>query len=190
MFTYLKQMKGHAKNMKGRFINIILASMQITTPILTITSLIVNITQQSALSQITKGYVTLSLVVGIDDMFAPTLPADIRENADNLNKSQMLRLSKDNNSYTLIFGRIKKLILSYVCCFSKKHQHWARTQRHLTQGLPDEFMNLIVNIWYTILMNFQVIIFNYFCGVLCIIVQIVGFYYTMYNEKTVKAQGW
>jgi len=44
MFTYLKQMKGHAKNMKGRFINIILASMQITAPILTITSLILNIT--------------------------------------------------------------------------------------------------------------------------------------------------
>ena len=43
-------------------------------------------------------------------------------------------------------------------------------------------MNLLVNVWYTILMNFQVIIFNYFGGVICILVQIVGFYYSMYNN--------
>lgn len=44
MLTFLKQMKGHHKNMKGRYINILLASMQIITPIMTITSLILNIT--------------------------------------------------------------------------------------------------------------------------------------------------
>jgi hypothetical protein len=135
MLTFLKQMKGHHKNMRGRYINILLASMQIITPIMTITSLIINITQQSQLSQITKAFVTLSFVVGIDDMFAPSLPAEIRENAESLNKTGALKLSKDYNTYSLILQRMKRLILSYICCCSEKHKKWARHERHKAQGL-------------------------------------------------------
>ena len=81
MLTYLKRMKGSANHVRGRFINILLASMQIVAPSITVISLAVNITQQSALSQITKAYVTLSLVVNIDDMFSPGLPDEVRDNA-------------------------------------------------------------------------------------------------------------
>ena len=86
MLTFLKRMKGSANHVRGRFINIMLSSMQIIAPTITVVSLVVNITQQSALSQITKAYVTLMFVVNIDDMFSPSLPSEVRTNAKILNE--------------------------------------------------------------------------------------------------------
>jgi hypothetical protein len=50
MLTFLKRMEGQASHSRGRFIGIFLISMQIMAPIVTVFSLVVNITQQSALS--------------------------------------------------------------------------------------------------------------------------------------------
>lgn len=90
MLTLLKRMQGSANHTRGRFINIILSSMQIIAPIITVIALVVNITQQSALSQITKAYVALSFIVNIDDMFSASLPAELRQNAKILNKNKAL----------------------------------------------------------------------------------------------------
>jgi hypothetical protein len=87
MLTYLKRMKGNANHTRGRFINIMLSSMQIMAPICTVLSLVINITQSSALSQIVKAYVTLSFIVSIDDMFSAALPVEVRENAEIINKN-------------------------------------------------------------------------------------------------------
>ena len=86
MLTFLKRMKGNRKHQRGRFINIMLSSMQILAPTITVLSVVVNIAQQSALSQITKAYVALMFVVNIDDMFVGSLPQDIKENAKILNQ--------------------------------------------------------------------------------------------------------
>ena len=99
-------------------------------------------------------------------MMAPSLPREIRANAVQLNKSKSLRLSQDFNSYTLILGRIKIILMSYIYFNSAKHRKDAK----IYQGLMAELANLVVNVWYSFLMNFQVIIFNYFGGVLCLLV--------------------
>jgi len=57
------------------------------------------ITQESILSQITKAFVTLGFVVGIDDMFASTLPETARDNMEKLNASGTLKLKKDYNTW-------------------------------------------------------------------------------------------
>jgi hypothetical protein len=107
MLTYLKQMKYVKKNQKGRLINIILASMQILGPMMSMTSLIISMTQESQLSQIIKSFVALSFVVGIDDMFVGSLPRDLRDNVESMNESKALQLSKDYNSNALVLARIK-----------------------------------------------------------------------------------
>lgn len=84
--------------------------MQIIAPTLTVLSVVVNISQQSALSQITKAYVALMFVVNIDDMFVGSLPAEIKENANILNDQKALVLEKDFNTFSLIFGRMKNII--------------------------------------------------------------------------------
>ena len=120
---------------------------------ITVISLVVNITQQSALSQITKAYVTLSLVVNIDDMFSPSLPADVRANASILNKSKTLKLSEDHNSYSLIFYRMKMIIKSKLCLKDADTQVWAKNNKR-QPGLLYETGNLIINIWCSIIVNF------------------------------------
>jgi hypothetical protein len=44
MLTFLKRMKGTVKHQRGRFINIMLSSMQIIAPTVTVLSVVVNIT--------------------------------------------------------------------------------------------------------------------------------------------------
>ena len=77
MFTFLKRQKGSRKHLKGRFINLFLAMCQILGPFVLQTSLIIVISQEPSLGQITKAFVTLGFVVGIDDMFANTLPPGV-----------------------------------------------------------------------------------------------------------------
>ena len=109
MLTFLKRMEGQSNHSRGRFIGIYLSSLQILAPIITVVSLMVNITQQSALSQITKAYVALSFIVNIDDMFSGSLPAEVRENAKILNKSKAIKLTHDYNSFKEIKYRVKMI---------------------------------------------------------------------------------
>ena len=99
MYTFLKRQKGSTKHLKGRFINLFLATCQIVGPIVLQTSLIIVITQEPVLSQITKAFVTLGFVVGIDDMFASTLPEAASDNVEKLNEKSPLILKKDYNTF-------------------------------------------------------------------------------------------
>ena len=53
---------------------------------------------------------TLSFVTKIDDMFAPSLPAEVLDNAANLNKSRTLKITVDQNSWSLIYKRIRVIV--------------------------------------------------------------------------------
>ena len=58
------------------------------------------------MGQITKAFVTLGFVVGIDDMFAKSLPEGVKANQKKLNQKGKLILKEDYNSFTNIFDRI------------------------------------------------------------------------------------
>jgi len=74
MLTYLKRMKGMKDHSKGRLINIIICSMQLITPILTLVAMLLILTQETYLSFIIKDYVTIGFILTIDNMFAAQLP--------------------------------------------------------------------------------------------------------------------
>lgn len=38
--------------------------------------------------------------------------------------------------------------------------------------------DLVVNVWYHLLFNFHILVYNYFGGITVIIIQAIGFYYT------------
>ena len=130
--------------------NIILASMQLITPFMLITSMIIVITQEPVASQITKAFATLMFVTGVDDIMAGSFPSDISDNAERMNKAQLLKMTKDHNTYTKIFRRLKRNLLS---CVGKKS---TRSKRKACSCLDffNEMLNIVINIWYALLNNF------------------------------------
>jgi hypothetical protein len=106
--VFLKRMKGHSKNLKGRTINVIIISMQI------INALIVNLVNMLALGQevtffsMIKGYVALGFMLNIDDLMSLIIPNIVNQNRENLNESGLAVLSEDNNSMTKVFMRLYK----------------------------------------------------------------------------------
>ena len=82
ILTYLKRTRSH----RSKIINVLLASMQLLVPIVTMISYMINVIQQENVSQITKSFVALSIVVKIDDMFSASLPKEILDNAIKLNE--------------------------------------------------------------------------------------------------------
>jgi hypothetical protein len=69
----------------------------------------ISIGQEGNLGSITKDYVTIAFVLSIDNMFAATLPDDIKINAKKLNTSKVLKMGKDYNTYKLIWKRTKRI---------------------------------------------------------------------------------
>ena len=148
MLTFLKRMAGTKNHKKGRIMNIIICSMQISTPIFSLTAFIISLGQQSLLSMIVKDFVTIGFILTIDNLFAGSLPDDVKQIAARINKEGGLRMSRDNNKFSAI-------------------------KRRWTDGTSSRFnevLNFLVNIWFYILINFQVIVYNYFAPFAVLIV--------------------
>ena len=73
VFTYLKRQKHRV----GRYVNIILISMQVLSPIAVLLSLGIIISQEGGMDQIIKTYVTLGFITKIDNMLAQSLSKEI-----------------------------------------------------------------------------------------------------------------
>ena len=108
MLTYLKRMKGNKKNLKGRFINILLCSMRMVHPILLLLTLIITNGQEEKFSMIIKSFVTLSTMATVDQKFVATFPPSVRENAKKINQLKLLTLGKDNNTTKRLFKMLKE----------------------------------------------------------------------------------
>ena len=104
VLRYLKFVKTAKGGKRGRLINIILCSMQMISPFVTETVLILAIGQTGSLSMIIKSFVALGFVTKIDDMFSENFPAEIKETASDL----VLIIGKYQNTYKKIFKRIKQ----------------------------------------------------------------------------------
>jgi hypothetical protein len=75
---------------------------------------------------------------------------------------------------------MKLIVKSKLKFEDEETKRWAsKSDRY--PGFGYECANLVVNLWYAIIINFQIIVFNYFSGYLCIMVQIMGFYFNLYG---------
>ena len=97
---------------------------------------------------------TLGFVVGIDDMFAKTLPSGVKDNMKKLNASGLLVIKDDYNTFAKIYSRLM-LKLRYRCrnicrvgtmCQDEKVlKRWKKEGRS-NPTLLYEIGNIIVNI--------------------------------------------
>lgn len=97
---------------------------------------------------ITKDYATLAFVLNIDNMFAMTLPAEVKANAKKVNKLNLLKMGKDYNTYKLIYHRVINVETD-------------ENEDFLIDYFR-EVANIAVNLWVGFLLNFEIIFFNYF----------------------------
>lgn len=148
ILRYLKFVKTAKGGKRGRFINILLCSMQMISPFVTETVLILAIGQTYQLSMIIKSFVALGFVTKIDDMFSENFPNEIKTTADSIH----LIIGKDQNTNKRIWARIKK----------------ARKEREPVD-YKQAFFNLIINFWYTLINNFYIIFYYYFFPLICIL---------------------
>lgn len=101
---------------------------------------------------IVKSFVALGFVIKVDDMFSENFPTEIKTTS----KSMSLVIGKDQNTYKKIMRRLKN---------SKNG------------GYCDAFTNLLINLLYTVLNTFYVVIYYYFMPITCVIIQFYAFYY-------------
>lgn len=95
-------------------------------------------------------------------MFAASFPSDIKQNADRINKSGGLDMGKDFNTFGRIFNRVK----------------YGGPRLSIT----NEIFNVIVNIQFKIMFNFQVIIVNYFAPMMVVVIQMLGYYHKVESQ--------
>ena len=126
-------------------------------PVMALLALMITLGQEKQLSHITKNFVTLGFILNIDNMYAVSLPKEIKENAQRINEAGGLRMGSDNNNMSSIYKRI-------------------------LQGGPilDEILNILINISYTVMTNFQIILINYFAPMMVVVIQVIGFYGTSF----------
>lgn len=161
ILRYLKFVKTAKGGKRGRFINILLCSMQMISPFVTETVLILAIGQTKELSMIIKSFVALGFVTKIDDMFSENFPNEIKSTADSIH----LIIGKDQNTNRKIWARIQK----------------ARKNVNKSPDYKQAFFNLIINGWYTLVNNFYIIFYYYFFPLICILLQYIAFYYIQVN---------
>lgn len=157
VLRYLKYTKTAKNGKRGRFVNILLCSMQIISPFFTEIVLILAIGQVGSLSVIIKSFVALGFVVQIDNMFSENFPKEIKEMASNLH----LVISKDQNSLRKIHKRLIRQL--------KNPKTPVRAQ--------EAFFNVLINLWYTLVNNTYIIFYYYFFPLMCIVLQYAFFYY-------------
>jgi len=105
-----------------------------------------------------KQFVAIGFFLTIDDLFATTFPKSVITNVKDLNKSKILVMSKDTNTSRLVCKR-------YCTCknfFSPSY-------------LAMTIVDLIINVWYFLITNFQILIFNYYAPIVCMLLQIIGY---------------
>ena len=96
---------------------------------------------------------SLAFLCTIDNQFAASIPKDVLENGRHLNRSGLLVMGEDNNTYKKIWKRVKTGNTTPFNCA----------------------MNLIVNIWYMFMLNLYLVWFTYFGAVFMVVLQYAGF---------------
>ena len=109
--------------------------MMILTPIFSLVSMMITLTQESHLSHITKDYITISMISNIDVMFVDMLSSHFIPIADMLNKDGGFEIPKDLNKNRDVFRRIQKAKCSPDIILS-------------------ELTNILINLWCGLLVNF------------------------------------
>ena len=82
MLTYLKRLKRHQTNLRGRTINFIIVSMQIIAALTANFVNMVTLSQTDTFFGMIKLFVAIGFFLNIDDMFSTMFPQSVFKNID------------------------------------------------------------------------------------------------------------
>lgn len=166
MIIFLKRMRESSRNPSGRITAIILASMQITAPILAAVINMLTLCQEKNMFNMLKQYVAIGLIINLDNFMTQCLPKECLENVERLNKSEVIKMPEDHNSTFKVLKRQfkdNKALKSPAAWFYM-------------------LLNIVINLWAGFLINFKIVILNYFGHFFVIIIQVFGYFYLNNNE--------
>ena len=81
-------------------------------------------------------------------------------------------MGKDYNTWSLIYKRIKDAN--------------DESSKKASKDTIREIANIIVNIWYELVINFEIIIYNYFAPMCCVIIQFFGYHDNISKEMATQ----
>ena len=104
------------------------------------------------------------MITNLDFTFAEIVPQSIHKIAKDINSKGGLIIPPDQNTWK-------------ACWFRCKHKR--KTIKHVKDALQVGVMNM----FYWLLINFQVVFFNYFIPIVGVLMQFVQFYQKINSEK-------
>ena len=107
------------------------------------------------MSMIVKNFVMINFILQIDTMYGEGLPDEVNDLVDDLNGAD-IRMPVDNFSYSKVMFRLYK-------------------HKNDVSALIYNLVDLMINMWYSVVMEFSIIIYNYFGGIMVIVIQMVGY---------------
>jgi hypothetical protein len=129
--------------------------MQIMIPIFSVLTIMIVVGQEEKLSMIIKDFVMINFIMQIDTMFGEDLPDLILDVVEDFNEGA-LKMPKDKNTYQTLIKRFLR-------------------DRYDLRKIFTVIMDITVNIWYTIIHEFSVVIYNYFGAINILLIQMLGY---------------
>jgi hypothetical protein len=111
--------------------------------------------QEKKQQMIIKDFVMINFILQIDSMYGTNLTEEVFEIQEEYNDVGGLQMPKDNNSWHKVMFRIYR-------------------QKNNVKQLISNLVDFAINCLYMTIIEFTVIIYNYFGAIVVIVVQMIG----------------
>ena len=139
--------------------NVAIISMKIISPIFAVIVNMIALGMTKDMFSMIKHYVAMGFILNIDDLFGQQFPQCAKDHVDQLNSAKVLIMPQDNNSTHKVLKRM------------------------LEVSPLSTIKDLMINLWVGLLLNLQIVLFNYFAPVAVFGMQVYGFLHVF--RKTV-----
>ena len=146
--TYLKRLRASDRQI---MLCGLVCIMRIITQIVALTSHVMIVSQETKMNIIVKNFATIALIQNIDTMFTETVPKDIVDLANEINKNGGFTIQSDQNSWS-----------------RSLHRLWYHDMT--LESLLFEIRVIMLNLFLGLFINFYIIFYNYFGPLLIIYV--------------------
>ena len=167
--TYLKRERD-VNRARQKWVTLLVLTMKIIAPIIAIITLMITAGQEPSANNLIKNYVTIGLIMNIESIFSDSIPRDVHEIVKRINTEGGLLIPPDENTWKHSLDRIR--------------QNKDKSQR--LKILAREAQTTLINLYFHLIVNFQVIVYNYFGPIVILGMQIIMFYQQLVDERKVS----
>lgn len=161
MFVYLKRFTPGSESASNlRVFCIVLSLMQVFTPLFSMLIMLIQLAKTTLVKDIVKDSVTLLFINDLDKIYLTLYQDEVKANLQEVNKSGRFKISNDSNS---TFRLINRVMRDYK---KMRLYHWLHF-----------IFDMVFNMVFFLLVNFNVIFFNYCMPISIIVYQVFGYYH-------------